>query len=139
MVQADGRVTAASMAAAVNLSEAPCWRRLKRLQVAGYIDGVHARLNRKKLGYGVLAFVSVRFATHDVQMAEEFERRVRSLDQVISCHNVTGDVDYLLQIVAPNLETYGNFTMVLRNLPGVQSINSSLSLREVKSDGSLPI
>ncbi|WP_179401486.1 Lrp/AsnC family transcriptional regulator [Burkholderia guangdongensis] len=139
-LQRDGRVPIARLADAVGLSETPCARRLKRLESEGYIERYRAQLSRKALGFGVVAFVLVRFAVHDRAVADRFEREILAIERILSCHNVSGTADYLLQIVANDLEDYGTFLReTLRILPGVTSVESVLSLREVKRDSGLPI
>nr|WP_269203811.1 Lrp/AsnC family transcriptional regulator [Chromobacterium paludis] len=140
LLQQDGRLSNAKLAEQVSLSETPCWRRLKRLEGEGYIEGYRAVLNRKKLGYGVLAFVQVGFGSHTGDAPLRFEEMLQAIPQVLSCHNLTGECDYLLQVVAEDLEAFGVFVRdVLRELPGVSSIRSSLSLREVKTPSRLPL
>ncbi|WP_277185748.1 Lrp/AsnC family transcriptional regulator [Caballeronia sp. BR00000012568055] len=139
-IQRDGRVPVAKLAERVGLSETPCARRLKRLESEGFIEGYRAMLSRKALGLGVVAFVSVRFSDHDRSVSERFEREIAAIERVVSCHNVSGTADYLLQVVVRDLDEYGTFSRdVLRTLPGVTSVESMLSLREIKRDNGLPI
>jgi Lrp/AsnC family transcriptional regulator, leucine-responsive regulatory protein len=139
-LQTDGRMPNARLAETVGLSETPCARRLKRLEQEGYIERYRAVLSRKVLGYGVVGFVSVRFAVHDRALADRFEREVLAIERILSCHNVSGTADYILQVVARDLDDYGTFMRdQLRSLPGVTSVESALSLREVKAEGSLPL
>jgi DNA-binding Lrp family transcriptional regulator len=140
LLQQDGRLPNARLAERLGMSETPCWRRLKRLEAGGVIEGYQAVLNRKRLGFGVLALVQVCFANHVDDAPERFEQAVRSIPEVLSCHNVTGEADYFLEVVARDLDAYGRFVSdVLRKLPGVTSIRSSLSLREVKASSRLPV
>jgi Lrp/AsnC family transcriptional regulator, leucine-responsive regulatory protein len=140
LIQKDGRLANAKLAELVGLSETPCARRIRRLEQAGYIDRYRAVLSRTTLGYGVFAFVQIRFAVHDRAVSMRFEREVMAIPRILSCHNVSGSADYILQIVARDLDDYGTFTRdVLRSLPGVTSVESSLSLREVKAQGDLPV
>lgn len=140
IVQRDGRISNARLAERVALSETPCARRLKRLEADGYITGYRAELSHRALGLGVTAFVHVRFAVHDRALSEQFEREVQAIDRIVSCHNISGSADYLLGVVATDLDDYGMFTRdVLRALPGVSSIESMLSLREVKRDTGAPL
>jgi len=140
LVQKDGRISNVKVAEALSLSETPCWRRLKRLEDKGYIDSYQANLNRHRLGFGVLALVQICFANHTNDAPSQFEKSVRSIPEILSCHNVTGEADYFLQIVAKDLVAYERFLRkVLRKLPGVTSIQSSLSLREVKHSTRLPL
>jgi Lrp/AsnC family leucine-responsive transcriptional regulator len=139
-IQGDGRMTNASLAEAVGLSETPCARRLKRLEADGYIEGYRAELSKRALQIGVTAFALVRFGVHDRRLADEFERQIQGLPRIVACHNVSGSADYLLHVVARDLEDYGAFIRdVLRALPGVTSVESVLSLREVKRDTGLPL
>ena len=139
-LQADGKLSNAKLSEKLSLSETPCWRRLKRLETDGFIEGYQANLSRKKLGYSVVAFVQVTLGNHASEAPLQFEKLVANTPEILICHNVTGDCDYMLQVVASDLDAYGVFVRdQLRKLPGVTSIQSSLSLREVKSSSALPI
>lgn len=139
-LQKDGRLPIAKLAERVGLSETPCARRLKRLESDGYIEGYRALLARRQLELGVVAFAQVRFSVHDRALSDRFEREVQGIERIVSCHNVSGTADYLLQIVVRDLDEYGVFMRdVLRTLPGVTAVESMLSLREIKRDTSLPI
>ncbi|MET3819797.1 DNA-binding Lrp family transcriptional regulator [Burkholderia sp. PvR073] len=140
MLQQDGRVSNARLAEAFSLSETSCWRRLKRLEEAGLIAGYHARLDRRKLGLGVMAFVQIVCTQHSEEVTAEFERLIQASPNVLACDNTTGEADFLLQVVAADLDDYSHFVeRVLRRLPGVLSIRSNLSLRQLKSTQRLPI
>ncbi|OIO00092.1 MAG: AsnC family transcriptional regulator [Desulfovibrionaceae bacterium CG1_02_65_16] len=140
LLQADGRMSNARLAEALALSETPCWRRMRRLEAEGYIEGYQANVSRLRLGYGVLALVEVGFANHADDAPERFETAVQGIPEILSCHNVTGAADYVLEVVARDLPAYGQFVAeVLRRLPGVTSLRSSLSLREVKATTRLPL
>ncbi|MCK7592877.1 Lrp/AsnC family transcriptional regulator [Pseudomarimonas salicorniae] len=139
-LQGDARLTTAQLAERVALSPSPCWRRIKALESDGVIRGYHARLDATQLGWGVTAFVHIMLENHSRDLGERFEEAVRGIDRVIACHNVSGEYDYLLQVVARDLQDFGEFARDrLRSLPGVKEINSSLSLREVKSGPDLPV
>jgi Lrp/AsnC family transcriptional regulator, leucine-responsive regulatory protein len=139
-VQLDGRISNAKLAQSVGLSETPCARRLKRLEADGYIEAYRAALSRPALGLGVIAFAQVRFAVHDRSLSDRFEREIMAIPRIVSCHNVSGSADFLLQIVARDLDDYGIFMRdVLRTLPGVTAVESMLSLREVKKNTGLPL
>ncbi len=140
LIQQDGRMTNAKLAERLSLSETPCWRRLKRLEEAGLITGYQANLDRKQLGLGVMAFVQLSCSEHHAETVQEFEEIVKGSPNILSCHNTTGDDDFLLIISARDLEDYSRFVdRVLRRLPGVTNIRSNLSLREVKSTNRLPL
>lgn len=139
-LQEDGRLSNARLAEHLSLSETPCWRRRKRLEAAGYIEGYQANLNRRKLGYGVLAFVQLSVSIHTDEATARFENVVLSCPEVIACHNITGQADFLLQVVATDLDSYGQFIdRVFRKLPEIRAIHSSVSLREIKSSHRLPL
>ncbi len=140
LMQKDGRASNVKLAQILNLSETPCWRRLKRLEETGCIIGYQANLNRRILGFGVLAFVHICFAIHTDDSPDLFEEAIQAIPEVLCCHNVTGEADYFLQVVAQDLEAYEQLlSQKLRKLPGVTSIKSSFSLREVKYSTNLPL
>lgn len=139
-IQRDGRLSNAKIAERFSLSETSCWRRLKRLEDEGLIEGYHAKLNRRKLGLGVMAFVQIMCTQHTEEVTAEFERIIQASPNVLACDNTTGEADYLLQVVTADLDEYSHFVeRVLRKLPGVLGIRSNLSLRQLKSTNRLPI
>ncbi len=139
-LQDDARLTVAELAERVSLSTSPCWRRVRRLEQAGYIEGYHAHLSAAKLGYGITAFVSVVMGSHTQDVARAFEAAVQDIPQVVACHNVSGEYDFLLEVVATDLAAYGEFARnVLQGLPGVRELHSSFSLMSIKARRRLPL
>ena len=139
-LQRNGRLSNAKLAKQLPLSEPSCWRRVKRLEKEGFIESYQAVLNRRRLGLGLLAFVQLGFGQHDPDLTAEMERIISESPNVLSCHNTTGDADFLLQVVARDLDDYSRFVeTVLRKLPGIISVTSNLSLRELKLTGRLPV
>ena len=139
-LQDDARLTVAELAERVSLSTSPCWRRVRRLEQAGYIEGYHAHLSAAKLGYGITAFVSVVMGSHTQDVARAFEAAVQEIPQVVACHNVSGEYDFLLEVVATDLAAYGEFARnVLQGLPGVRELHSSFSLMSIKARRRLPL
>jgi len=139
-LQQDGRLSNARLAEQLALSEASCWRRQKRLEETGVIEGYKAVLNRRKLGIGVMAFVQIVCTQHSEEVTTAFERIIQACPNVLACHNTTGEADFLLQVVARDLDDYSRFVeTVLRKLPGVLSIRTNISLREMKVTNKLPI
>jgi DNA-binding Lrp family transcriptional regulator len=139
-VQRDARLTIAELADRVSLSTSPCWRRLKRLEQDGVVTGYHASLEAAKLGWGVLAFVHVMMERHDVKLGAQFEDAVVRIPEIVACHNVSGQYDFLLQVVARDLKGFGEFARgTIRTLPGVKEMNSSFCLKEVKPALALPV
>ncbi len=139
-LQADGRLTNAELAARVGLSGAPCWRRVKALETQGYILGYRAELNRHKLGLGVLAFVRLDAERNTGDATRVLEQAIRALPEVISCHYISGNGTFELQVVAPDLDSFSRFALQsLINLPNVKDLHTSFSLGEVKSSQTLPL
>jgi Lrp/AsnC family leucine-responsive transcriptional regulator len=140
LLQKDGTLSTPQLAEQVALSVTPCWRRLKRLEDNGFITGYQANLDRRKLGLDILAFVQLTFGVVTGASVQHFEDAIQQHPEVLSCHKVTGQADYLLQVVAPSLDAYSDFVeTVLRSLPGVSLIHSSLALREIKASHQLPV
>jgi DNA-binding Lrp family transcriptional regulator len=140
LLQENGRATNASLAKAVHLAEAPTWRRVRALEDSGAILGYRAVVDPRALGYEVLAFVHVRFGSHDPELERAFEAGVQSIPEVLWCHQVSGATDFLLCAVARNLREYGErISARIRALPGVTSIESSFSLKAVKDGGQVPV
>ncbi|QXI31277.1 Lrp/AsnC family transcriptional regulator [Pseudomonas vanderleydeniana] len=140
LLQEDGTLSSAALGEKLSMTVTPCWRRRKRLEDLGIIKDYQANLDRRKLGYDVMAFAQVRFGNHSANAPDDFEAVVRGLPQVLSCHKVTGEADYVLTVLATDLESYGRFVEdVLRRQPGISSIQSSLALREVKAVTRIPV
>lgn len=140
LLQRDGRTANAKLAEQIAVSEASCWRRLKQLREKNIIEGFQAILNRKALGYGVLSFVQLSCNQHSEEITREFEKIIIACPYIMSCHNTTGEADFLLQVVAKDLDDYSRFVEnFLRKLPGVTNIRSNLSLRELKNSTRLPL
>jgi len=139
-LQLNARLTVAELAERVSLSPSPCWRRVKALEEAGLIQGYQARLSAAQLGYGVTAFVSVMMGSHTQEVARAFEARLAEIPEIIACHNVSGRYDFLLEVVAADLNAFGEFARnTLQALPGVKEFYSSFSLKAVKEQRQLPI
>lgn len=139
-LQADGRLTNVELAERVAMSTSPCWRRVRQLEASGIIKGYRAELDRRRLGLGVLAFISVQIDSHTETDARRFEDQVARLPEVVACFSVSGQADFLLQVVSTDLDTYADFAMnVIRRLPGIKAMHTSFVLKEVKAPGPLPI
>ena len=139
-LQADARLTNAELAARVGLSAAPCWRRVRALEEAGYIRGYRAELDRQKIGLGVLAFVRLDAERNTGDATRVLEEAVRELPEVISCHYISGTGTFELQVVAQDLDHFSRFALQrLINLPNVKDLHTSFSLGEVKASSTLPL
>ena len=139
-IQRDGRAPNAELAGRVNLSPSACLRRLQRLEGEGIIAGYGARLAPKLIGLGLQAFVRVQLEKHDQAAIARFADSVVEWDEVVACHALTGDMDYLLQIYVRDLEHFSSFLLdKLLNASGVADVNSSFVLRTVKGFQALPL
>jgi len=139
-LQNQGRLTNQELADRVGMSTSPCWRRVKKLEDTGVIRGYQAVIDRKAVGLGVLAFIRVQIDTHSHDQAERFSEEVGKLDAVIACYSVAGEADFLLQVVAEDLDSYADFAMtVVRRLPGIKEMNTMFVLKDIKPSAVLPI
>ncbi len=139
-LQADGRLTNAELAQRVGLSAAPCWRRVRALEQAGYIKGYRAEIDRHKIGLGVLAFVRLDANRNTGELTREMEEAIRKIPEIVSCHYISGAGTFELQVVSRDLDTFSQFARkVLINLPNVKDLHTSFSLGEVKASSSLPL
>jgi Lrp/AsnC family leucine-responsive transcriptional regulator len=140
VLQAEGRIANAELAGRVSLSSSACLRRVQRLEADGIIRGYAATLSAQALGLGLQAFVRVQLSRHDSGAIDGFVERVQAWDEVIACHALTGDMDYLLQVVVADLEHFSRFLLDrLLNQAGVADVNSSFVLRTVKAARGLPL
>lgn len=139
-LQGNARLTVAQLAESVALTTSPCWRRVKMLEDSGVITGYQAILSPKALGYGVTAFVSIMMASHSQEVARSFEQRLLDIPEIVACHNISGRYDFLLEVVARDLESFGEFAReVLQTLPAVKEIYSSFSYKSVKPLRMIPV
>ena len=139
-LQADGRLTNTELAQRVGLSAAPCWRRVRALEEAGYITGYRAVIDRRKIGLGVLAFVRLDAERNTGDATRLLEDAIRQLPEVTSCHYISGAGTFELQVVAQDLDSFSRFALQrLINLPNVKDLHTSFSLGEVKAAGALPL
>jgi len=139
-LQRDGRLSNAELAQRVGLSAAPCWRRVKALEQAGYIQGYRAVIDRHKVGLDVLAFVRLDAERNRGDITRELEEAIRKIPEVISCHYISGTGTFELEVVARDLNAFSTFAReVLINLPNVKDLHTSFSLGEVKAGGALPL
>ena len=133
VLQSDGRISWAQLAQRINLSASACQRRVEALVAAGVIESFTINLNEKKLGHGVKAFVAVNIDRQSTKLAHEFRNRVRAHSQVQACHMISGTIDFMLEVVAKDLESFGTFIdKELLSMPAVKDASSSIVLQVVK-------
>jgi Lrp/AsnC family leucine-responsive transcriptional regulator len=139
-LQKNSRLTLSEISELVSLSPTPCWRRIKRLEEDGVIEGYHARLNRAKLGFTVTVFVSVMLEHHSSKTSQEFENAILEIDEVVSCYNISGRDDFFLVMVAKGIDEYSKVLLdKIRSIANVKEIHSSFVLRASKESTSLPV
>ena len=139
-LQADARIANVDLAQRVGLSPSPCARRVAGLEARGIIRGYVALVDPTAVGLPISVFVQVSLE-HQVEAAlQEFEAAITGYDEVMECYLMTGDADYMLRVVVPDLETYQRFLVDrLTRVPGVSSIKSSFALNQVAHRTNLPL
>ena len=139
-LQRGGRQTNTELAERVHLSPSACLRRVQRLEREGVIAGYRAEVDPERLGLGLQAFVRVQLTRHDAEAVAAFAGLVNEWDEVVACHALAGDMDYLMQVVVRDLEHFSRFLLDrLLNQAGVADVNSSFVLRTVKAFRGLPL
>lgn len=140
-LQDNARLTSTELAGVAHLSQSPSWRRVRRMEDSGLIRGYHARLDRQGLGYGVMAFVMVIIDHQNEASSLAFEQAVLAIPEVVLCHGISGPHDFILVVVAPDLQAYSVLLQSkLHRLPRVLHVHTYFSLQEFKGAvGPLPI
>jgi len=140
VLQEDASLSTAAVAEAVGLSASPCWRRIDRLEREGFITRRVALVDRKKVGLNAQIFAQVKLNAHGRANLDEFAAAIREFPEVLECHVLMGSVDFMLRVVAADIEAYERFFFEkLSRLPGVQEINSTVALSQIKSTIALPV
>jgi Lrp/AsnC family leucine-responsive transcriptional regulator len=128
------------LAAAIHLSAPQCFRRVRALEERGVIRGYRASVDAASVGLGVTAYVSLNIVGNAFGQVREIEAQLRDFPQVLECHIVSGDCDYLLKVVARDLKTLSHFlTDRLMQVPGVANVRSMICLEEIKPAGPMPV
>ncbi|WP_411341351.1 Lrp/AsnC family transcriptional regulator [Sphingopyxis sp. J-6] len=139
-LQRDANQTTAEIAERVGLSTSPCWRRIDRLEREGVIRKRVAVIDRRKVGLNAHIFAQVKLNAHGRANLDEFGEAIRSFPEVLDAYVLMGTTDFMLRIVAKDIDAYERFFFDrLSKLPGVQEINSTVALSEIKSTNELPI
>ncbi|HWV51453.1 Lrp/AsnC family transcriptional regulator [Pseudorhodoplanes sp.] len=138
-LQQDGRITNVELARRVGISAPPCLRRVRALEEAGYIRGYRALLDEKRLGYEVTVFALVHLSSQAEQDLAAFEAFVREQPLVRECWMLSGEVDFILKCVAPDLKTFQAFVTELTGGPYVRNVKTSLTLRVSKDAPIVPM
>jgi DNA-binding Lrp family transcriptional regulator len=139
ILQREAHLSNADLARMVNLSPPATHARVKRLEREGYIDQQVSILNHSKLGFDLLCFIFVSTNIHQKEQLENLEGAMKIMPEVLECHCLTGEYDYLLKVANRNREELERFIRKLNLLSGVNRIQTSISLREIKFSTALPI
>lgn len=140
ILQRDGRISNVDLAAQIHLSPPQCFRRVRALEERGVLQGYRALVAPESLGLGVTAFVSLNIEAQAFARVRELEALLRDFPQILECHTVSGDCDYLLKVVASDLKALSQFlTDKLMQLEGVADVRSMICLEEIKPPSGLPV
>jgi Lrp/AsnC family leucine-responsive transcriptional regulator len=139
-LQADGRLSNVALADAVGLSPSPCLRRVKRLEEAGVIAGYQAVVDRESVGLDLTVFVELTIERHGGQTQERIEEAITAVPEVVACHMVSGQADFLLEVVCRDLRDYERITREhLQQLPEIGRIYSNFAITTVKAGGAVAV
>ena len=140
ILQEEGRITNVELASRVGLTAPPCLRRMRALEESGVIKGYHAELDPGALGYGIMVFALVSLRSQAEADLRAFESHVAELPEVRECHMLNGEIDFILKIVAHDLQSFQNFlTSRLTPAPNVASVKTSLTIRTSKTSRGIPV
>jgi Lrp/AsnC family transcriptional regulator len=139
LLQTDGALTAAAIAERIGLSKAPCWRRIKKLQDDGIIKQTVALLDAHALNLGTTVFVTLKTAKHNAAWFEQFVRAVREIPEITEIYRMSGDVDYLVRIVVPDIDAYDVVYKRLISTVEFLDVSASFALETIKYTTALPL
>jgi|TARA_B110000467_G_C18186775_1_gene403721 Lrp/AsnC family transcriptional regulator len=139
ILQEDTTLAVADIATKVGLSTTPCWRRIQKLETAGVIRSRVALLDAEKLNAGVTVFVSIRTDKHDAAWYQGFSRAVNAFTEVVEFYRMSGDIDYLLRVVVPDIGAYDRFYQRLIAQVELYDVSSSFSMEQIKYTTALPL
>ncbi len=139
-LQRDARQTVQQLATAVGLSSTPCWKRVKEMEASGVIRGYTALVDREKVGLALCVLAEVNLTRHNEDDVRRFEHAVAQAPQIVSCYATTGQADYVIKVLVPDIKSYESFLHdVAFKLPGVTHVRSSVVLKEVKAQSAVPL
>ncbi len=140
ILQTEGRISNVDLAGRINLSAPAVHARIKRLEQRGYIRQYAALLDRERAGFDMLCFINVSLQLHQLEHVENFRQIVHQMPEVLECHHLTGEYDYLLKVVVRSRKDLQHFVVnKLTPVPGIARIYTSVVLMEIKSTTALPI
>lgn len=139
LLQEDAMMPVAEVASHVGLSTTPCWRRIQKLEEEGVIRKRVALLDRHKLNVGVTVFVAVKTRHHVTDWLEKFKGALDSIPEVVEAYRLSGDIDYLLRIVVPDIEAYDGVYKRLIEMVEFSDVSSSFAMEDMKFTTALPV
>jgi Lrp/AsnC family transcriptional regulator len=139
LLQTNSSLSLAEVAAAVNLTQTPCWRRIQKLQADGVIERQVALCDAKKLNLGLTTFVTIRTSQHNEQWMERFMSGAKSIPEIIEIYRLSGNADYLLKIVVPDISHYDNVYKRLIRTVDLLDVNSAFVMETIKCTTALPL
>ena len=139
LLQTDSTLSVSDIADCVGLSATPCWRRIRIMEEAGVIERRVALLNPEKLNLGVTVFVGVKTSQHNYEWLERFAKVVAEIDEVVELYRMSGEVDYLLRIVAPDIAGYDAVYKRLIQAADLSDVSSSFAMEQIKFTTALPL
>ncbi len=140
LLQRDARMTVQQIAEQVGLSTTPVWKRIKTMEAAGVIRSYSAQVDPHFVGYGLRVVVEINIGNHNEKLVRQFEREVAAHPHIVQCYSTTGTADYVLTVLATDIKGYERFLHdILFRLPGVTHVRSSVVLKEVKQEVSVPV
>ena len=139
-LQRDARQTVQQLANAAGLSSTPCWKRVKEMEATGIIRGYTALVDREMVGLSLCVLAEVNLTRHNEDDVRRFEKEVAACPQIVSCYATTGQADYVIKVLVPDIKAYESFLHeVAFKLPGVTHVRSSVVLKEIKDETRLPL
>lgn len=140
MLQTDAKATIKEISTTLGMTTTPVYERIKRMEESGYITNYVALLNRKLLGYHMVAFCNLSLKEHAQPFIQRFEKEVKSLEEVVECYHIAGMYDYLLKVIVKDISDYQQFiTQKLATIDNIGNVQSSFILQEIKSSTALSL
>jgi len=139
LLQKNADLTAAELADKIGLSKAPCWRRIQRLRESGVIKSTVALLDSHALNVGTTVFVSIKTANHSAAWFDKFVKAVREVPEIVEIYRMSGDMDYLMRIVVPDIDSYDVVYKRLIAAVDFLDVSASFALETIKHTTALPL
>ena len=139
LLQKDASQPVAEIAQKIGLSVTPCWRRIQKLEEAGVISQRVALLNSQKLGLSMSVFVAIRTNQHNAEWLENFAQTIAQKEEVVEFYRMSGEVDYMLRVVVPDMAAYDRFYKALISEVKLTDVSSSFAMEEIKYSTALPL